>query len=47
MLMSTSALDRYEYFLQTYPDLSNRVSQKLIASFGVTPQALIRFANDA
>ena len=41
MLMSTSALDRYEYFLQTYPELSNRVSQKLIASYlGVTPQAL-------
>lgn len=41
MLMSTSALERYEYFLETYPALAERISQKLIASYlGITPQAL-------
>lgn len=41
MMMSTSALERYEYFLETYPELSGRISQKLIASYlGITPQAL-------
>ena len=41
MMMSTSALERYEYFLETYPQLSGRISQKLIASYlGITPQAL-------
>lgn len=40
-LMSASAKDRYEYFLQTYPDLPNRVPQKMIASYlGITPEAL-------
>jgi CRP-like cAMP-binding protein len=43
MLMSTGALGRYEYFLATYPDLSLRLSGKLIASYlGITPQALSR-----
>ena len=41
MMMSTSALERYEFFLATYPKLQGRISQKLIASYlGVTPQAL-------
>lgn len=41
MMMSTSALERYEFFLETYPQLSGRISQKLIASYlGITPQAL-------
>ena len=41
MMMSTSALERYEFFLETYPELSGRISQKLIASYlGITPQAL-------
>ena len=41
MMMSTSALERYEFFLDTYPQLSGRISQKLIASYlGITPQAL-------
>lgn len=40
-LMSTSAKERYESFLRTYPDLQNRIPQKMIASFlGVTPEAL-------
>ncbi|MBV6646533.1 MAG: Crp/Fnr family transcriptional regulator [Cyclobacteriaceae bacterium] len=41
MLMSTPLIDRYDYFLETYPKLSQRVSQKMIASFlGSTPEAL-------
>ena len=41
MLMGTPAIDRYLYFMETYPDLSNRVPQKMIASYlGITPQTL-------
>jgi CRP-like cAMP-binding protein len=41
MLLSYSALDRYKQFLSTYPDIVNRVPQKMIASYlGITPQAL-------
>jgi CRP-like cAMP-binding protein len=41
MLMSASALERYEDFLLTYPSLSQRIPQKMIASYlGITPQAL-------
>jgi CRP-like cAMP-binding protein len=41
MLMSAPAVDRYIHFLQTYPDIIQRVPQKMIASYlGVTPQAL-------
>ena len=41
MMMSTSALDRYEHFLALHPKLSERIPQKLIASYlGITPQAL-------
>jgi len=40
-LMSSSARERYESFLKVYPELSNRVPQKMIASYlGITPQAL-------
>lgn len=40
-LMSSSARDRYESFLQIYPELPNRVPQKMIASYlGITPEAL-------
>ena len=47
MMMSTSALERYEYFLETYPELSGRISQKLIASYlGITPQALSKLRRD-
>lgn len=43
MMMSTSALERYEFFLSTYPQLEGRLSQRLIASYlGITPQALSR-----
>lgn len=41
MLMSTSAKQRYEHFVETYPQLINRVPQKMIASYlGITPEAL-------
>jgi CRP-like cAMP-binding protein len=41
MLLSSSAKERYEYFLETYPNITQRVPQKMIASFiGITPQAL-------
>lgn len=41
MLMGTPAADRYEYFLKIYPNLVNRVPQKLIASYlGITAQTL-------
>ncbi len=41
MLMSSPALDRYEHFIMTYPDIAKRVPQRMIASYlGITPQAL-------
>lgn len=41
MLMGAPAADRYNYFLEIYPDLINRVPLKLIASFlGIAPQTL-------
>lgn len=41
MLMSSPAVDRYNYFLETYPELPNRVPQKMIASYlGIMPQTL-------
>ena len=40
-LMSSSATERYQSFLQIYPELPNRVPQKMIASYlGITPEAL-------
>lgn len=41
MLMSASAIERYEHFEETYPDILKRVPQKMIASYlGLTPEAL-------
>lgn len=41
MLMSSPAIDRYNYFLRIYPELPNRVPQHMIATYlGITPQAL-------
>ena len=41
MLMSAPARERYEYFIATYPDIVQRVPQRMIASYlGITPQAL-------
>jgi CRP-like cAMP-binding protein len=40
-LMSKSAIERYEDFIKTYPQIVQRVPQKMIASYlGITPQAL-------
>jgi hypothetical protein len=39
--MGSPARDRYTYFLNTYPELPNRIPQRMIASYlGITPQAL-------
>lgn len=41
MLMSATAIERYEHFLDTYPDIVQRVPQRMIASYlGITPEAL-------
>lgn len=41
MLMSATAIERYEHFVRTYPDIVQRVPQKMIASYlGITPEAL-------
>ena len=41
MLMSASAIKRYDDFIKTYPDIVQRVPQKMIASYlGITPEAL-------
>lgn len=40
-LLSASARERYESFLEIYPELPNRVPQKMIAAYlGITPEAL-------
>lgn len=46
MLMCASALERYEHFITTYPDILQRVPQKMIASYlGITPEALSKIKN--
>jgi len=41
MLLSASAAERYEHFLEMYPEISHRVPLKQIASYlGMTPEAL-------
>lgn len=41
MLMSASAIERYQHFIKTYPNILLRVPQKMIASYlGITPEAL-------
>ena len=47
MLMSSSAIDRYEHFIKTYTDIAQRVPQKMIASYlGITPEALSKAKGD-
>lgn len=47
MLMSFSAKQRYEHFLETYPQIVNRVPQLMIASYlGITPEALSKIRGD-
>ncbi|MGB1247520.1 MAG: Crp/Fnr family transcriptional regulator [Chitinophagales bacterium] len=46
MLMSTPAIGRYEHFVATYPQILQRVPQKMIASYlGITPEALSKVKN--
>lgn len=41
LLMSATAIERYEHFLETYPGIVQRVPQKMIASYlGITPEGL-------
>lgn len=41
MMMSASATERYQSFIEDYPELPNRVPQRMIASYlGITPEAL-------
>ncbi len=41
MLMSATALERYTDFVNTYPNIVQRVPQKMIASYlGITPESL-------
>ncbi len=43
MLIGSPAVDRYNYFLETYPELPNRVPQRMIASYlGIIPQTLAK-----
>lgn len=47
MLMSSSAKERYNNFLETYPELPNRVPQRMIASYlGITPEALSKIRSE-
>jgi len=44
--ISSTAEDRYQYFIVTYPHLVNRLPQTQIASFlGITPEFLSRLRN--
>ena len=41
MLMSATAMERYNEFIKTYPQIIQRAPQKMIASYlGITPEAL-------
>jgi CRP-like cAMP-binding protein len=47
MLMSATAAARYEEFIKTYPNVSQRVPQRMIASYlGVTPEALSKIRGE-
>lgn len=47
MLMSARAIDRYKDFIKTYPNIVQRVPQKMIASYlGITPEALSKIRGD-
>ncbi|WP_299108330.1 Crp/Fnr family transcriptional regulator [uncultured Tenacibaculum sp.] len=47
MLMSYSGLQRYEHFIETYPNLLQRIPQRMIASYlGITPEALSKAKGD-
>ncbi|MEM0995851.1 MAG: Crp/Fnr family transcriptional regulator [Bacteroidota bacterium] len=46
-LISTTAIERYDNFLDTYPNIVQRVPQRMVASFlGITPEALSKAKSD-
>ena len=48
LLQSASANERYQHFVETYPNIVQRVSQKMIASYlGITPESLSRVRKGA
>ena len=47
MLMSASAMERFEHFEATYPEILQRVPQRMIASYlGITPEALSKLKRE-
>ncbi|WP_231481295.1 Crp/Fnr family transcriptional regulator [Sediminibacter sp. Hel_I_10] len=47
MLMSFSAIERYAHFEETYPEILQRVPQKMVASYlGITPEALSKLKKE-
>ena len=47
MLMSSSAKERYEHFVETYPNITQRAPLKMVASYlGITPEALSRVRHE-
>lgn len=47
MLMSASAWERYQDFVATYPNIVQRVPQRMIASYlGITPESLSKIRGD-
>lgn len=47
MLMSATAAARCQEFIKTYPNVSQRVPQRMIASYlGVTPEALSKIRGE-
>ncbi|MEM9896881.1 MAG: Crp/Fnr family transcriptional regulator [Bacteroidota bacterium] len=47
MMMSVSAIERYEHFEKTYPNLVQRVPQKMIAAYlGIAPESLSKLRGE-
>ena len=47
LLLSANSKERYNEFITTYPNIAQRVPQKMIASYlGVTPEALSTLRNN-
>ena len=48
MLMSSSAIERYQHFVATYPEIIQRVPQRMVASYlGITPEALSKVKGES
>lgn len=47
MLMSARAIDRFDHFQRTYPEIMQRVPQRMVASYlGITPEALSKVKSE-